>query len=207
MSESRQLDLGALGAASNGSGSSATSLLPDRQLHAHTAALVGTRPADAALRGGGADSGPDLPRLLLLRVYGTPIPKGSYRAMTIGGKARLIASTNNKAIKKLKAWKTAVQLAVPAFTKTFEDQPLELDATFWLERPAGHFRANGTLKPSAPRYPRWRPDGDKLLRSTLDALNEVAFDDDARVVDQHARKRYVTPEEPAGATILIRVMA
>lgn len=146
----------------------------------------------------------------VLEVLGTPTPKGSYRAIIVGKRrpptcscrAVLIPSGSDGSRKLLAHWKRAVQLAVPAFAPTPTDVPLVVTITFYLARPAAHYRANGQLKPSAPAFPRWKPDGDKLLRSTLDALNAISFDDDARIVDMNARKRYADGR-PEGATIEI----
>lgn len=147
---------------------------------------------------------------LVLEVFGTPRPKGSYRAIagkgSALGRAFLVPSDSDEARAALLAWKRAVAVSVPAFTKTLVDTALAVTIEFRLARPAGHFGARGNLKPSAPAFPRWKPDGDKLLRSTLDALKGVAFDDDARIVDMIACKRYADAK-PVGATIVIAPMA
>ena len=151
--------------------------------------------------------------MIVLEVAGTPEPKGSYRAIVVGKRrpptcacrAVLIPSGDDKRQKALDAWKRAVLASIPGFEATLRDVPLAVSITFRIARPAGHYRANGQLKPSAPRYPRWKPDGDKLLRSTLDALSAVAFDDDARIVDLHAFKRYADGTRE-GATIEIAAL-
>jgi len=78
---------------------------------------------------------------------------------------------------------------------------------FRLPRPKGHYgtgRNVAMLKPSAPLFPAGRPDLDKLLRSTFDALGEAGvWGDDAQVVAARGRKVYTTGYEPPGATILV----
>lgn len=43
-------------------------------------------------------------------------------------------------------------------------------------------------------YPITTPDLTKIVRATEDALLDVVYDDDARVVTQHNDKRYGDPE-------------
>jgi crossover junction endodeoxyribonuclease RusA len=84
-----------------------------------------------------------------------------------------------------------------------------LEVKFRLPRPKGHYgtgRNAGLLKPSAPFHPAGRPDLDKLLRSTFDALGEAGvWGDDSQVVTVRGQKVYATDYEPTGATI--RVMS
>jgi Holliday junction resolvase RusA-like endonuclease len=49
------------------------------------------------------------------------------------------------------------------------------------------------------------PDLTKLMRSTEDALTGILWVDDARITDQHARKRYCEPGQAPGAQISISV--
>ena len=81
--------------------------------------------------------------------------------------------------------------------------PVRLSLVFIFTRPAGHFRKNGTLKPSAPTYHAVKPDGSKLLRSTEDALTGLAFEDDARIVGCIWDKRYAIGDERPGALITV----
>ena len=46
-------------------------------------------------------------------------------------------------------------------------------------------------------------DGDKLLRSVLDALHEVVYPTDAAVVDAHVKKRWALPDQQAGVHVWI----
>lgn len=71
--------------------------------------------------------------------------------------------------------------------------PLQLDVTFILARPIGHFGTGknaGVLKPGAPQYPTVRPDATKLLRCIEDGLTGVLWADDATIVAQHVFKEY-----------------
>ena len=76
---------------------------------------------------------------------------------------------------------------------------------FHVERPSGHYtKKRQLLKNTAPDHPAVKPDIDKLVRCTLDALSGVAFDDDARIVSLTAHKRYRKRGTEAGADITIQ---
>ena len=123
-------------------------------------------------------------RSLAFTVAGIPAPQGSKRHL---GKGILVESS-----KAVKPWREAVkQAALQVICERNEhrgwqpfDGPLSFTAVFWLPRPV-----------SAPKR-RWapstRPDCSKLVRSTEDALTDVAvWADDARVVRINASKSYV----------------
>ncbi len=135
----------------------------------------------------------------VIQVWGLPAPQGSKRHV---GHGIMIESS-----KKVKPWREAVKTA--ALTVQDDQPPLDgpIDVTvhFYLPRPKGHYgtgRNTGKLKHSAPSHPATRPDVDKLVRSTLDALGDAyMFTDDSQVVNLVAGKRYATNERPPGATI------
>ena len=115
--------------------------------------------------------------MIVIRVFGTPAPKGSMKLVEYGkGKRRLprpIMVADNS--HELQAWSRAVATCarVAMIGKAmYVDTALAVRATFILPRPASVKR----LMPSV------RPDLDKLIRSTLDAMTGVVFDDDARIV-------------------------
>lgn len=135
-------------------------------------------------------------------VVGEPAPKGSWKVVQRGKFARLINDS-----RKTAPWCEAVADAahvacgkigasVPMFVRT----ALLVDVTFMFKRPQGHWTKGGRLKASAPLQPMVKPDLDKLVRSTLDALTGIVFDDDARVVACQSRKGY---GETAGAVVRV----
>ena len=137
---------------------------------------------------------------LMVRVHGIPAPQGSKKYV---GNGRMIESS-----KKVGPWREAVKAAILTATgraPTALDGPVRVDITFILPRPKGHYgtgRNAGRVRDSAPSDPVGKPDLDKLLRSTLDALTDVgAIRDDSQVVRIEAAKVYAWPEEPPGATI------
>jgi crossover junction endodeoxyribonuclease RusA len=118
-------------------------------------------------------------------VYCHPEPQGSSKAFIIAGKAR-ITSNNGK----LKPYRQTVTCSVldelnrqridtPVAPK---HEPVWLGLRFIFQRP-----------PSAPkrrRLPAVKPDLDKLVRATLDALTGVLYLDDAQVCRLSVAKEY-----------------
>lgn len=126
-----------------------------------------------------------------ITVHGTPGPQGS--------KTRNAAGAMYESSAKVKPWREAVKSAALdslAYDEAWSplDEPVRLDVTFTLRRPKHHYgtgRNAGVLKPSAPQYPTGKPDLDKLVRSTQDALKDAgALLDDSVVTAVFAAKAY-----------------
>jgi len=140
---------------------------------------------------------------VIIKVWGIPAPQGSKRHV---GRGIMIESS-----KKVKPWREAVKHAALAVLPDGH-QPftgsVTIDVAFFLPRPQGHYgtgRNAGQLRPSAPTLPAVRPDLDKLVRSTLDALGDAwVFTDDARITTILAVKEYADTEHPPGAYIQIQ---
>ncbi len=135
--------------------------------------------------------------MITLDVLGTPAPKGSARAMNIGGRARLIASSSSANAKAQKAWSAAIADAVFDVAAQLGNVspirgPVWVSITFRMARPKGHYGKRGLLE-SAPMHPTVYPDVDKLARCTLDALTGLAFEDDSRIVSLYVGKQYAVP--------------
>jgi len=99
---------------------------------------------------------------------------------------------------KVKSWREDVINAVTDEIQTAgwiaPDGPVELRLTFWLRKPPS--------LPKRRRTPYTKPDLDKLVRSTMDALKIAgAITDDARVIKLEASKFYAEPDRPTGANI------
>lgn len=128
-------------------------------------------------------------------VPGVPAPKGSARAVISRstGKALLLASGSDGNARAQTAWSNAVGWATRA---AWRGLPLlgavAIAIEFHLPAPKRRTRAAPTVK----------PDLDKLLRSTLDAMTGLAYHDDAQIVDAHPRKVYAGADGP-GAWIEI----
>jgi len=95
-------------------------------------------------------------------------------------------------------WREAVRAETVTQLERVPSYIAPLAATVWLtftvRRPPIHYgtgRNRLTLKDNAPAHPRGRPDLDKLIRATLDALTDAgALTDDATVVSILAIKCY-----------------
>jgi len=147
-------------------------------------------------------------------VLGVPAPQGSKHGYAIKAKGEYtgkVAQVESSA--KVKPWRMAVkyaalnEIALRVAPYQVMTGAVVLEVTFRLPRPKGHYgtgRNAGLLKPSAPLVPAGRPDLDKLLRSTFDALGEAGvWGDDAQVVAVRGAKVYATDYEPIGATIRV----
>ena len=124
-------------------------------------------------------------------VPGTPAPQGSKNAYVRGGRAVLVESS-----KKVPAWRAAVAEAATQHCGELIDGPVDLTIEFVLPRPKS--------LPKRITHMVRKPDLDKLVRSTCDALSGTAYVDDNRVHHLTATKRYAHPGEPTGAHITIR---
>ncbi|MEU9208483.1 RusA family crossover junction endodeoxyribonuclease [Streptomyces sp. NPDC048415] len=127
-----------------------------------------------------------------ITVHGTPGPQGS--------KTRNAAGALYESSAKVKPWREAVKhAALDALAYDQEWKPLNepvcVDVTFTLQRPKSHYgtgRNAGRLKASAPDFPTSKPDLDKLIRSTQDALKDAGvLVDDSVVASLSSGKRFV----------------
>lgn len=142
-----------------------------------------------------------------ITVHGIPAPQGSKRAIPIKrggvytGKVSLLESAGDK----VKAWRALTHAAAIKHEPILG--PVKVVAVFYLPRPKGHYGTGRNaliLKPSAPEHPAVKPDADKLLRSTLDALTTSGLiEDDARVISVTGTKHYAPGALQPGATITI----
>lgn len=117
-------------------------------------------------------------------VYGTPRPQGSTRAFFRPGMKHPVITTDNK---KLKPWRqqisdTAISLAAQMFDR---ETPVEVTMNFYFTKP---------VSAKKRRAMTVKPDGDKLVRAIFDAITGVLIEDDAQIVEFHARKHYGGPE-------------
>lgn len=115
---------------------------------------------------------------LTIKVLGIPGPQGSksFKGMR-GGKAIMAESS-----KKVKPWREAVKWAAMDFHKHFEG-PVSITMVFTLPRPKS--------SPKSRLWPDRKPDLDKLIRSTCDALTDSGvIEDDARIVELNVSKNF-----------------
>ena len=150
--------------------------------------------------------------VLVITVYGTPAPQGSKRAFRNQHTGRIQQVESSK---RVKPWREAVKHAALDAAR-FEDwptpHPVAVEVTFTFARPKGHYRTGRNahlLRENAPAFPAGKPDLDKTVRSTLDALTDAGiWTGDEQVAELVARKRYPHTHPDAlpspGAVIRIR---
>jgi Holliday junction resolvase RusA-like endonuclease len=120
-----------------------------------------------------------------ITVIGTPAPQGSKRHV---GRGVMIESC-----KQVKPWREAVKWAVIEAGSPKIYGPISLRIVFTLPKPKSAPKRRKT-------YPDRKPDIDKLVRSTLDAITEVGLiEDDARVTHLIALK--VFPGDSGGLDV------
>lgn len=69
--------------------------------------------------------------------------------------------------------------------------PLCVNETFYFPRPKAHYRSNGELRDTAPRWHTTKPDRDNLDKAVCDALTNLGiWLDDKQVCDGRVQKRY-----------------
>jgi Holliday junction resolvase RusA-like endonuclease len=124
---------------------------------------------------------------LSIRVHGSPAAQGSKRAVIHRSTGRPVVIEQSK---KVKPWRADVRAAAEqACAAAGPDRfplagPVAVDITFTLPKPASAPKRRRT-------WPAVRPDLDKLVRSTLDALKSAGvYGDDGQVVQLGARKAY-----------------
>lgn len=138
-----------------------------------------------------------------LTFYAVGIPKAQPRvkASAFGGFARVYNPAG-----KHDDWKMIVRAeAQKHWNNVPFDGPICVNLTFYLPRPKSHFRSNGELKPTAPRWCTQKPDRDNADKLILDALTNLGiWADDKQVCDGRIRKFYDSPGRPHGCEIEIK---
>ena len=133
-------------------------------------------------------------------VVGLPAPQGSKKGFVVGNRA-VVVDVNKPT---LSTWREDVKQAAlaqrAAGAPTFQTGPLVVCLYFRLPRPK-----------SAPKHRRvWpakKPDLDKLIRATFDALKIAGvFRDDAQVCNLLATKDYPVAEQTPGCLITVQAI-
>ena len=143
---------------------------------------------------------------MTITVFGTPKPQGSKRFVGVSKKGRGILV---ESCKEVKPWREAVKwAAVDVMDRSKREYggfgqeeafagAVTVEVDFYFVHPkTGKRRPTHSVK----------PDIDKLLRSTFDALTDAGvFEDDSRICSVQARKHYATQFSPVPAGAVIRV--
>lgn len=149
--------------------------------------------------------------LVDMTVHGLPAPQGSKRprpiykgrgdAREFTGKVALVESAKEG----VKTWRADVKEAAEAFLARLGeedrerfplDEPIALTIAFTLPRPKSHYRTGRNahlLRDDVPIYHSGKPDLDKLLRATKDALTAAGvWRDDSRVAQYRGVAKFYT---------------
>jgi Holliday junction resolvase RusA-like endonuclease len=139
------------------------------------------------------------PTRIRLEVHGIPSPQGSKSAFVRKGRAVMIEGSSASGRTAHAAWRQAVATAARDFLTENPrppiDEPVELIADFRFPATASDpYRRRHTVK----------PDLDKLVRSTCDALvSGGLLRDDTLIYRVHTSKVFAVDDEWVGAEICI----
>jgi crossover junction endodeoxyribonuclease RusA len=133
--------------------------------------------------------------MIELFVKGTPISKGSMKA--IPGVPYPVAQNSTE----LRAWERAIRTEIRRIDTPAIMGPVVVGLDFHLSRPVSRkpVPKSGDIFKRYP-VPATYPDVDKLARAVLDGLNQLAYEDDSRVILLVAGKKYA---EPTGCAMRI----
>jgi crossover junction endodeoxyribonuclease RusA len=132
-------------------------------------------------------------------VGGKPVTQGSKRLVRgARGRTLMIEASRN-----LKPWRSAVARAAVAAGVRMIDGDVEVGIVALWERPASHYRKDGSIRPSMPTRPRYA-DCDKMCRAICDALAKVAYENDRSVACLSIERRWAESGERMGAIVEIR---
>lgn len=135
--------------------------------------------------------------MIRMRVLGVPAPQGSKTRMPNGA---MLEGGSQTGRDKQKAWRTAV-----ADTAHHNRPTTPLDGPLWLRI---DLRMPRPKARKTALYCDRKPDVDKIIRATCDALTEAGMiSDDSRIVELHVVKMYADPSDPwTGADITINTL-
>lgn len=137
-----------------------------------------------------------------ISIFVTGEPKGQPRARAFARNGMVRMYDPGTA----EGWKSAIadewRRSAPKMPKI--EVPVCLTLNFHLSRPKSHFRSNGELKPTAPKWYARKPDADNFKKAVMDALTQLGvWDDDDQVVSWHGTKRYSTSNH-CGCEIILK---
>jgi Holliday junction resolvase RusA-like endonuclease len=126
-------------------------------------------------------------------IPGEPIAQPRVKVSTRGGFARAYVDAKHP----IHAYKQAIRLAYVNAGGEVLEGPVEIRIVCWFERPKSHSK-----KRRREREPKiTKPDSDNLAKANLDALNEIAYDDDGQVYRLTVEKWYVGPYDLIGTVL------
>ena len=138
-------------------------------------------------------------------VAGEPIPQGSSKGFPVKRANGKIGVAITHANPRTMDWRRRIadeaqKANVDGFYVSKNNgvgDGVRVVAIFYLPKPK-------SAKKNA--VPSKKPDADKLIRSGLDALTGILFDDDSQVIELMVRKRYVPESEGPGVNVKVEAI-
>jgi Holliday junction resolvase RusA-like endonuclease len=125
-------------------------------------------------------------------IPGDPIAQPRVKVSTKGGFARAYTERDHP----IHAYKQAIRLAYVNAGGEVLEGPVEIRIVCWFDRPKSHSKK----RRQQPEPKTTKPDLDNLGKAILDALNEIAYNDDGQVCRLTVEKWYVGSYEPYDST-------
>lgn len=136
------------------------------------------------------------PRVFTFTVPGIPVAKGRPRFARVGNFVRIFtpaASARFEERVKLFARETGIAIA--------NEGALELIVVAYWPMTGAPLKRGSRLG----RFKTSRPDADNVLKSCCDALNGLAYKDDAQVARATVEKRHCAQDDPQGARCVVTI--
>ena len=105
-------------------------------------------------------------------------------------------------------WRETVAIVVGSAVSKPIEGPVELSLAFFFPRPKSHYgtgKNSELVKASAPVHHAQKPDIDNVIKSTLDAMNGILYEDDKQVIQLRAEKRWAHQPDQAGLALCVEV--
>jgi Holliday junction resolvase RusA-like endonuclease len=126
-------------------------------------------------------------------IPGEPIAQPRVKVSTKNGFARAYTERDHP----IHAYKQAIRLAYVNAGGEVLEGPVSIRIACWFERPKSHSK-----KRRQDREPKTtKPDLDNVGKAILDALNEIAYNDDGQVYRLTVEKWYVGPNDLIGTVL------
>jgi Holliday junction resolvase RusA-like endonuclease len=126
-------------------------------------------------------------------IPGEPIAQPRVKVSTRGGFARAYVDAKHP----IHAYKQAIRLAYVNAGGEVLEGPVCIRIVCWFERPKSHSKK----RRQQPEPKATKPDADNLGKGNLDALNDIAYNDDNQVCRLTVEKWYVGPYDSVGTMI------
>lgn len=129
-------------------------------------------------------------------IAGTPQGKGRPR-FTKSGRAYTPAKTVKYERQIVEAYKAAIE------SEYFGDAPIEVTIHAFFDLPKSTTKKRRQEIISKNEMVKKKPDADNIAKVVCDALNGIAYKDDAQIVDLHVLKWYALGDESAHVSVFI----